>query len=263
MLDAPGGLKIMTIHAFCDRVLRRFPLEAGVPPSFTIFTDEERDSALREAIDAVLSEAANDTGGALGKALQTAVVHAGEDKFADLLRRVLGEREHLAALIRCQLDESDVFAGVERTLRNALGVGANDTSASLQREMAAVLSETGAGLVTLAVAESLNAGLEGQMMEAMTVPLPESDHGMLGDSALEPIQNEMTGKKCLAIGPGLGQAAETKNLIRQIIRQSELPLVVDADGHRGINPHKGRRPSAGCHRCWKGRRRFRPRIPGW
>src|SRR5262245_47661307 len=32
VLDAPGGLRIMTIHAFCERVLRRFPLEAGVPP---------------------------------------------------------------------------------------------------------------------------------------------------------------------------------------------------------------------------------------
>lgn len=141
VLDAPGGLKIMTIHAFCDRVLRRFPLEAGVPPSFTIFTDEERDSALREAIDAVLSEAASNTGGALGKALQIAVVHAGEDAFAGLLARALGEREHLAALIRHQMDADDVFAGVERTLRAALGVGADDTSTSLQREMAAVLSD--------------------------------------------------------------------------------------------------------------------------
>ena len=42
VLDAPGGLKIMTIHAFCDRVLRRFPLEAGAPPSFTVLTDAEQ-----------------------------------------------------------------------------------------------------------------------------------------------------------------------------------------------------------------------------
>ncbi|NOZ33204.1 MAG: UvrD-helicase domain-containing protein, partial [Alphaproteobacteria bacterium] len=30
-LETPGGLKINTIHAFCEKVLRRFPLEAGVP----------------------------------------------------------------------------------------------------------------------------------------------------------------------------------------------------------------------------------------
>jgi ATP-dependent helicase/nuclease subunit A len=35
-LETPGGLRIQTIHAFCERLLRRFPLEAGAPPGFTI-----------------------------------------------------------------------------------------------------------------------------------------------------------------------------------------------------------------------------------
>jgi ATP-dependent helicase/nuclease subunit A len=34
-IEAPGGLKIQTIHSFCATVLRRFPLEAGVSPGFT------------------------------------------------------------------------------------------------------------------------------------------------------------------------------------------------------------------------------------
>ena len=32
VLDAPGGMKIQTIHAFCQSLLRRFPLEAGLAP---------------------------------------------------------------------------------------------------------------------------------------------------------------------------------------------------------------------------------------
>src|SRR5215469_5704191 len=36
VLDAPGGLTIATIHAFCPSLLRRFPLEAGVPPHFEL-----------------------------------------------------------------------------------------------------------------------------------------------------------------------------------------------------------------------------------
>jgi NAD(P)H-hydrate epimerase len=89
----------------------------------------------------------------------------------------------------------------------------------------------GAGLVTLGIAESLNAVLEGQMREAMTAPLPESGDGILGESAFEPIADLlMPGKKCLAIGPGLGQAAQTKTLVCRIIRESEIPVVVDADG---------------------------------
>src|SRR5690606_24922176 len=42
-LEAPGGLKIQTIHAFCEAVLHRFPKEAGVPFDFTVIEDFERD----------------------------------------------------------------------------------------------------------------------------------------------------------------------------------------------------------------------------
>lgn len=38
-IETPGGLKVQTIHAFCAGVLRRFPLEAGVPVGFTELDD--------------------------------------------------------------------------------------------------------------------------------------------------------------------------------------------------------------------------------
>jgi ATP-dependent helicase/nuclease subunit A len=38
-LETPGGLKIQTLHAFCEKLLRRFPLEAGVSPSFKVLED--------------------------------------------------------------------------------------------------------------------------------------------------------------------------------------------------------------------------------
>ncbi len=38
-LEAPGGLKIQTLHAFCEKLLRRFPLEAGVSPGFKVMDD--------------------------------------------------------------------------------------------------------------------------------------------------------------------------------------------------------------------------------
>ena len=44
-IETPGGLKVQTIHAFCERLLQRFPLEADVPPGFTIL--DERDGATR------------------------------------------------------------------------------------------------------------------------------------------------------------------------------------------------------------------------
>jgi len=55
-LETPGGLKIQTIHAFCERLLARFPIEAGVPPGFDI-ADEPRAAALlsRARADAALA----------------------------------------------------------------------------------------------------------------------------------------------------------------------------------------------------------------
>lgn len=38
-LETPGGLKIQTLHAFCEKLLRRFPLEAGLSPAFDIMDD--------------------------------------------------------------------------------------------------------------------------------------------------------------------------------------------------------------------------------
>jgi NAD(P)H-hydrate epimerase len=89
---------------------------------------------------------------------------------------------------------------------------------------------SGAGLVTLGIAESLNPVLESQVLEAMTAPLPETQPGVLGESALDTIINLMEGKKCVAIGPGLGQAKKTQNLVQKIVKSSTIPLVVDADG---------------------------------
>ncbi|MGB3025182.1 double-strand break repair helicase AddA [Paradevosia shaoguanensis] len=54
-LETPGGLKIVTIHAFCESVLHRFPLEASVPFDFTVVEDEERFRMVLAARETVLS----------------------------------------------------------------------------------------------------------------------------------------------------------------------------------------------------------------
>ncbi len=50
-LETPGGLKIQTIHAFCDRLLRRFPLEAGVSPQFEVLEDRQAAQLRRSVLD--------------------------------------------------------------------------------------------------------------------------------------------------------------------------------------------------------------------
>ncbi|MBW2430523.1 MAG: NAD(P)H-hydrate dehydratase [Deltaproteobacteria bacterium] len=92
----------------------------------------------------------------------------------------------------------------------------------------------GAGLVTLGIAESLNPIIEAQVMEVMTAPLPECRYGILAATAIDVLTMLADGKSCLAIGPGIGQAEETRSLVRKIISQIDTPLVIDADGLNNI-----------------------------
>ena len=92
----------------------------------------------------------------------------------------------------------------------------------------------GAGLVTLGIADSLNPFVETQVMEVMTAPLPECGYGILANTAIDDIAKLADGKSCLAIGPGIGQAEETRSLVKKIISQIDIPLVIDADGLNNI-----------------------------
>lgn len=88
----------------------------------------------------------------------------------------------------------------------------------------------GAGLVTLGIPEQLNSVLEPQALEVMTYPLPQTSDGSLSDAGGETVLSLLADKQCLAIGPGIGTGAETKQLVCQLITESPVPVVVDADG---------------------------------
>lgn len=139
-VETPGGLRIMTIHAFCDSVLRRFPLEAGVSPGFAILTEEDAVTLRREAADAVLNEAASRRGSALGQGLTRIAAYASEDRFDDLLSAALARRAELKALIQ-QQETEDPFTGINEALRRSMGLGAEDRPERLSAAQAALCSK--------------------------------------------------------------------------------------------------------------------------
>ena len=48
-VETPGGLKIQTIHAFCERLLHQFPFEANLPSRFELLEDREKAEMLEAA----------------------------------------------------------------------------------------------------------------------------------------------------------------------------------------------------------------------
>jgi NAD(P)H-hydrate epimerase len=95
----------------------------------------------------------------------------------------------------------------------------------------------GAGLATVAAAENLNPVLEALSLEAMTAPLPDGGTGVLGAAAGAGLAALCGGKSCLAVGPGLGMAPETGELVRGLVRTAEVPVVIDADGLNHLAAH--------------------------
>jgi len=125
-LETPGGLKVQTIHAFCDRVLHQFPMEARVQAGFEVLDDVQEADLLRRARESVLIEAANEPAGELGRALAVVVAAATDDSFnLALLEAVRGRRQ-----LR-RLDEE----GGDAALARALWLSAGDTPSSVMAEI--------------------------------------------------------------------------------------------------------------------------------
>jgi ATP-dependent helicase/nuclease subunit A len=128
-METPGGLKVQTIHAFCERLLQRFPLEAGVPPNFSVLEDVEASRLRIKATEHVLMDAVEAPDSPLGRAHRLAIAYAAEDGFDRVLRAALARQDLLIAIQR--EDDALVF---NQVLHDALGVPRGTTHAGLDAE---------------------------------------------------------------------------------------------------------------------------------
>ena len=99
VLETPGGLQIQTIHAFCQTVLKRFPIEAGLAPHFAVIDERDAAAALANARRATIEAARDHPGGDLAEALAIVADFAAEDGFAELLGKLLQRPERLRATL--------------------------------------------------------------------------------------------------------------------------------------------------------------------
>ena len=88
---------------------------------------------------------------------------------------------------------------------------------------------TGAGLVTVATPAGANAALEAKLLEAMTVPMPDTKAQTLAAAGLDSLSYFANSRSAVAIGPGLTTHPETTGLIRALVVRLEKPSVLDAD----------------------------------
>ena len=129
-LETPGGLKVQTIHAFCERVLHQFPFEANVAAQFTVMDDRAKSEMVERAKLATLLKAAAEPEGRLGRALALLSVAAADQTVGELLTEAVAARDGgLEAL-----DREDALDRAIAALGTALGVAPGETEDSLARE---------------------------------------------------------------------------------------------------------------------------------
>ena len=87
----------------------------------------------------------------------------------------------------------------------------------------------GAGLVTVATPSSVNDVLEAKLLEAMTIPLPETKARTLARSGLDHVLAFIQARTAIAIGPGLSTHHETIELVQSLMKHLDRPSVLDAD----------------------------------
>ncbi len=124
-VETPGGLKIQTLHAFCERLLHLFPFEANVPSRFTVIEDDQQKDMLEQARHTVL-RLAEGVDHELCSALQTLTESCSDSTFEKLID---------AAMSRRASSRAARTAPCENSLRKALGLGPEENLASITRSI--------------------------------------------------------------------------------------------------------------------------------
>ncbi|HEX3416249.1 MAG TPA: double-strand break repair helicase AddA, partial [Stellaceae bacterium] len=135
VLETPGGIRIATIHAFCQTLLRRFPMEAGVTTEFAVIDERSARETLIEAGERVILAARNGREPQLADALSVVARHAPEERFGALMGSLVAERGKLR----------QVLAEGPAELRNKLCGALDLPSGTTEEAVVAAFCAAGAG----------------------------------------------------------------------------------------------------------------------
>ena len=169
------------------------------------------------------------------------VIHPGISYVGDLAVADIGIEASAVAEVAAQtelLDRETVRWLVPRrdadthkgTYGHVLAVAGSrgKTGAAILTCRAAMRS--GAGLVTLAAPGSLNDIFAGALIEVMTEPLNDNNTGEMEPLGDQDWHRLLERKTALLFGPGIGVNAATQNSLRWLLKNLDVPWVIDADG---------------------------------
>ena len=130
-LEAPGGLKVQTIHAFCEAVLHQFPLEAGVPSHFEVLDERRENDLLSESRSKVLQFALSHPNHEMGLVL-TSLIDLMSDSAIELaINEVITKRDKFRQWLSRYPSLDDALLN----FKTELGLQSSETLNTLDREI--------------------------------------------------------------------------------------------------------------------------------
>lgn len=130
VLDAPGGLRIQTIHAFCQSLLSSFPAEAGLAPGFRPLDAREEAKLARETLAAMLLRAEGERDDGPVDALAAMSLRLGEGGAEAFL---IAAARAPAAMATLPAERS----AIGQWVRGLLGLPAGDIEQAIRESWAA------------------------------------------------------------------------------------------------------------------------------
>ena len=100
LLDTPGGMKIQTIHSFCQDILKRFPLEAGISPYFEVMDDRRSKEILQNLKVELLRQADVNASEPLALAITYLTQNTNEYKFPEIMNLITENRSKIDNLLQ-------------------------------------------------------------------------------------------------------------------------------------------------------------------
>ncbi|KAB2957537.1 MAG: double-strand break repair helicase AddA [Rhizobiaceae bacterium] len=129
-LETPGGLKVQTIHAFCEAVLHQFPLEANIAGHFELLDGQMEAALFAEARREMIAGASAADNPGLAGAFAVVLECGGESGLDDLLGEIVRRRDELRNFIAEIGDGSDRF----EALFEEFGFGKDETAVTIAAE---------------------------------------------------------------------------------------------------------------------------------
>lgn len=129
-LETPGGLKIQTIHAFCEALLHQFPLEANVAGHFSVLDDRAASTLLAEARRTLLTSVSSDRDSELSQALAYVLDIGDETGLESLLSAIVASRNPIHAFLALARKSGGIDTALRREFAIPDGMSEQDAASA-------------------------------------------------------------------------------------------------------------------------------------